>query len=182
MSIKKKLENIGLKFSESYIKGSSFLFPDGSWLNCYEQDDKWLLMSHYRLDLIILQSCLLDEEEARKLIELNAKIDGETPRPRFLAMQHRLIKYTDNVCVINNGAQFYIDGNFIDLPQEMPSGKQLEQLIIYLDNIIYTNPVHKRVLDVSLNNEVVSFNLDEVIAEDIIKEIRKLYARQNLHS
>ena len=36
-SIKKKLEELGVIFSESYTKGSSFLLSDGTYLNLTDQ-------------------------------------------------------------------------------------------------------------------------------------------------
>ena len=169
--LKQKLEELGFKFSDTYGASSGYLLEDGSFLNLQYQEPLHSTdrVYHGMLDRYIQRNNLIEN-----LDKINYK---STPgkRPRFLAPGNdRLLRYTDNACTLNNGAAFMCEGVFIDLPPVMPKGKQLEQLTLWIDNLHYANN-HKNHLDVSLEDEIRHFHLDEDSTDDIIKEIKKLY-------
>lgn len=169
-SIKQKLEELDIKFSESYTKGSSFLFSDGSFCNMCDQGG--IGIAHHNLDTFIIYNQLITDNEYKEIKEDNQK----RKRPYFIAtMQERILRYTDNVCVLNDGSNYNWENCYIDLPPEMPKGKQLEQLTFWIDDRHYKNPVNKRRLDISLESIVKTFNLDQDSTDEIIKEIKKLY-------
>lgn len=169
--LKQKLEELGFKFSDTYGASSGYLLEDGSFLNLQFQEPLHTRdrCYHGMLDNYIRKNNLVDNYESY-LTHLGPK------RPRFLAPGNdRILKYTDNACTLNDGKAFICEGVFIDLPPKMPEGKQLDQLILWIDNLHYKSYFNKKHLDVSLENEVRHFNLDEYSTDDIIKEIKILY-------
>lgn len=167
--LKQKLEELGFKFSDTYGASSGYLLEDGSFLNLQFQEPLHTRdrCYHGMLDNYIKKNNLVDNYESY-LTHLGPK------RPRFLAPGNdRILKYTDNACTLNDGKAFICEGVFIDLPPKLPKGKQLEQLTLWIDNLIYKN--EKRHLDISLEEKLLHFELDETTTDDIIKEIKKLY-------
>ena len=177
-SIKNKLIENQIIFSLQFTKGASFLLPDGSFCNINEQiiendtgrTEKW--WAHYQLDRFITSRAIISEDDAKKI-----HLDNTAgKRPSFIiSLQERILRYTDNACVLNDGSNYEWENCYIDLPPEIPKDKQLEKLILWLDDRHYYNPANKRRLDVSLNSEIKTFNLNQDSTDDIIKEIRKLY-------
>ena len=172
--LKQKLEELGFKFSEVPGKSSSYLLEDGSFLNLQYQEplntrDR---VYHGMLDRYIQRNNLIDKEKIDKIKNhFSAKL-----RPRFLAPGNdRILKYTDNACTINDGSAFLCEGVFCDLPPKCPTGKQLEQLTLWIDYLHYNDRYGKKHFDVSLETEVRHFQLCEDSTDDIIKEIKKLY-------
>ena len=170
--LKQKLEELGFKFTDNYGASSGYLLEDGSFLNLQYQEPLHTndRVYHGMLDRYIQRNNLIEN-----LDKINYK---STPgqRPRFLAPGNdRLLRYTDNACTLNDGAGFMCEGVFIDLPPKMPTGKQLEQLILWIDYLHYNNRYGKKHLDISLEDEVRHFCIDEDSTDDIIKEIKKLY-------
>ena len=180
-SLKKKLEDLGIKFSESFSKGSSFLLSDGSYINMIEQEQfsrekKNRSVAHHLLDRFIISEKLITDEEYTEIHRLNKM----RKRPYFvIALQERILRFTDNACVLNDGSNYGWENCYVDLPGTMPSGKQLEALIIWLDDRHYNNPPYKRRLDISLDDVLKTFNLDIDSTDDIIKEIKKLYRERD---
>ena len=166
--LKQKLEELGFKFSDTYIGSSGYLLEDGSFLNLQYQEPLQTRdrVYHAMLDRYIQRNNLIENYKLSYSIK---------QRPHFIAPGNdRILRYTDNACTLNDGSAFMCEGVFIDLPPKMPEGKQLEQLILWIDNLHYMNRT-KRHLDVSLETDVKHFQLDEDSTDDIIKEIRKMY-------
>ena len=188
-SIKKKLEELGVIFSESYTKGSSFLLSDGTYLNLTDQCSEEVVdnplpfknkrtIYHGMIDDFIKKKQILSDEDIKIVKDNNITKGG--PRPRFLVFgNERVLRNTDNACTINDGTNYGFENVYIDLPPEMPKGNQLEKLILWLDDRHYNNPINKRRLDVSLEAKVISFNLDIDSTDEIIIEIKKLYINKN---
>lgn len=170
--LKQKLEELGFKFSDTYGSSSGYLLEDGSFLNLQYQEPLGTRdrCYHGMLDRFIQRNNLVDNyDKYKNSIPLRQ-------RPRFLAPGNdRILKYTDNACTINDGSAFLCEGVFIDLPPVMPKGKQLEQLILWIDYLHYRANIGKNHLDVSLEDEVRHFHLDEDSTDDIIKEIKRMY-------
>lgn len=172
--IKQKLEEHNIKFSESYLKGSSFLLSDGTYCNLIEQDELGTnkFLAHHMLDRYIVDKNIITQEQRDEIRRENEK----RKRPYFIiSLQERILRYTDNAITLNDGSNFGWENCYVDLPNEMPKDKQLEKLILWLDDRHYKNPKNKRRLDVSLEDNVITFNLDNDSTDDIIKEIKKLY-------
>ena len=168
--LKQKLEELGFKFSDTYTASSGYLLKDGSFLNIQYQEPLQARehVYHGMLDRYIQRNNLIEDYD--QYIQHFGR-----SRPHFIAPGNdRILRYTDNACTLNDGSAFMCEGVFIDLPPKMPEGKQLEQLILWIDNLHYMNRT-KRHLDVSLETDVKHFQLDEDSTDDIIKEIRKMY-------
>ena len=173
-SLKKKLEDLGIQFTNSYTRGSSYILSDGTFCNLAIQENfsQQRVVAHHVLDRFINDNKLITEEERAQIKEFN----DSKGRPYFIiALQERILKYTDGACVINDGTNFNWENCFVDLPEEMPKGKQLDTLIMWLDEMHYKNPSNKRRLEIGLDKKFKTFNLDEDSTDDMIKEIKRLY-------
>ena len=169
--LKQKLEELGFEFLDTYKTSAGYLLEDGTFLNL--QNQKVLgtgnKACHGMLDAYIQNNNLIKDFDQYKNY-------NKSFRPKFIAWGNiRILRYTDNACTLNDGSAFITEGVFIDLPPKMPEGKQLEQLILWIDNLHYRKAFNKRHLDVSLENEVKHFELDQDSTDDIIKEIKKMY-------
>ena len=175
-SIKNNLIELGIKFSESFTKGSSFLLSDGSYCNLNEQKEKFKgYVYHGQLDDFIINNKLLNESDI-SMVKKNNLIER---RPEYLVIgNQRILRFTDNACTLNDGNHYNWENCYIDLPENMPKDKQLEQLILWIDNLHYNNSM-KRKLDISLKNTVITFDIDKDATDDIIKEIKKLYRERD---
>ena len=74
-----------------------------------------------------------------------------------------------------------MDNCYLSLPPEKLSNKQLDALTLYIDNLYYNSKDYlhynsKKPLYVDLDEDFREFNLDEDSTDDIIKEIKRMYA------
>ena len=160
-SLKEKLINLGLDVSKAYKKGSSFLLSDGSFLNAST-------LNHFYVDAQIIENNLISSE-LNNLIQLKTSFNNH----KKLHFYERILKYTDNACVLQSGDNMNWEWPYIDLPPEPLTNIQYEKLTEYIDWLHYNS--QKRRFDVSLDLELLEFNLDKDSTDDIIKEIKNLY-------
>lgn len=174
-----KLKEKGFIFSDKYFKNSSYLFPDGTFLNLDEQKIKIdaeisnnvnEFHCHSDLDSYIKFREILDRETINKLKQQRGSYDA----PSCVAFCNiEILKFTDNVIVLNSGVYKFYDGNYIDLPPKELTIKQYEALTTYLDELSYTKPLKK--LQVAKRDKVIKYELTPEEVDNIIKEIKKLY-------
>ena len=170
MKLQQKLIDKGLKFSDTYFEGASYLFSDGKYLNLKDCGESSLRF-HGALDKYIINNNLLEESELKNIESKRNPLN----KPYYIPFGYeRILRYTDNTIALNNGEAFRFDNCFIDLPPKKITNKQYEQLTLYIDDLQYKNKT-KRNLDIGLDSQLLSFNLDEDATDDIIKEIKKLY-------
>lgn len=171
--LKKQLIEKGIVFSNTFNLGASFLFGDGSFLNVKEQDSKLTLIPcscHSTIDKFIIDNKLLSEE----VIDEYRKKHYNQNSPFYITSNnHRMLRYTDNVVILNNALAFKFENCFIDLPPNDLTKEQYDALTLWLDDVHYKGPREK--ISVSLEETYTSYNLKEYTTDDIIKEIKKLY-------
>ena len=169
-SIKQKLIDLGFKFDDSYSTGSSYLLNDGTFLNLKDCKN-YSFPFHGSFDKFIIRKNIISEEDVHLLND----IKGKTGKPWYVPWGYeRVLRYTDNAIAMNDGEYRKFDNCFVDLPPNEISNKQIEKLTLMLDALHYNN-VSKRKLDVGLDDNLMTFNLDEDSTDDIIKAIKKLY-------
>ena len=123
--LKQKLEELGFIFSNSYSTSSAYLLEDGSFLNLqYQKPLKNNNQAyHLQLDNYIKKNNLIDPILYNEYLQDNPKI-------KPFRGGNRILLYTDNACVLNDGEFAFFESFFLELPPKMPAEKQLEQLII----------------------------------------------------
>lgn len=166
--IKEKLKDLGISFSDNYVKGPSYLFPDGSYLNLIDQDREKCYGCHSFLDKFIKDNIHIDKD----IKDMMRKYPQNRNISRYM-VSDRILMYTDNAIVLNDGCNFKSDGCFISLPPERLTTKQLDALTLYIDDLHYKGI--KKDFYMDLGEEFRSFNLSEDSTDDIIKEINRLY-------
>ena len=177
--LEEKLKELGFKFTNKYTSSSSYIMQDGSFLNLNEQYDILYKFNktyrnnyHGQLDKFIKINKLLSDEDFNKLDEIQLE-DVKNNHYYYIAKSNcRYLKFSDNAITINAGTGHW-ENCYIDLPYANLSSKQYESLTTWLDELVYTN--NKRNLAISLDSKFKEFNLDDVIVDDIIKEIKRMY-------
>ena len=167
-SLKSELEKLNINFSDQWEAGPSYLFPDGSFLNIIIFKKSNTSINHEYADSFINSHNLIEESLKDELLqkELN-NLDKK------LHFKERILKHTDNACVLQSGDELAWEWPYVDLPLEPLTNAQYEKLTEYIDWLHYNSP--KRRFDVSLDIDLLEFDLDKDSTDSIIKEIKKLY-------
>ena len=180
--IREKLEEKGLVFTDEFLKGAAYLFPDGKYLCLVNTKNKELLLDdhdrpgpvgHYSADWFIKRNDLLEPDSINAILAYNDTLDKS---PGTNRLQERLLEHTDGAIVVNDGTNWFWETAYVDLPPaHKPTEEQLQALTLWLDNCIYRKVDKFNVSIGSTLKEYYTDRYSEVSVDDIIKDIRNLY-------
>lgn len=181
--IRHKLEEAGFEFTDTYFRGSGFLFPDGKYLNLASDTNRSALkefvgkvgcVAHHQLDRYIRDHNLISQDEYDEIRGYNLTLK----KPYFIcALQDRIVEHTDNAIVVNDGTNYRWENCYIDLNVfARPTEAQFKQLEMWIDNIIYSQAPK---LDIGFGEHITSYEIGDegYTTDEIIKEIKKLYRK-----
>lgn len=176
--LEQKLKNNGFVFSNECTSSASYIFEDGSFLNLNEQSSKFEGPNkiknyfHGLMDTYIKENNLLTSEELNELKTKQFEEYSRYNKPFIAMSNYRFLKSTDNAIVINTGSGHW-ENCYIDLPATRPTQQQLNSLTTWIDSLTFKS--NKRCLWVSRDELLIEYDLDKVIAENIIFDINKIY-------
>ena len=169
-----KLKELGIKVTKNIPKGSTILFPDGYFLDLYENRDKIIQSTrhhliHFDIERFILENKLFDYVQyAEKAPERMFKLPG---------CNKKILLVSDNAIYLQDGTNWDFENCYIELPKEKLTEAQEKALLLWLDNLRYTTKLKNGELQVVKEAKVLYFDLYDtnLIAEDILKKIKMLY-------
>jgi len=179
--IQEALEKSGFIFENVSSHGSSYIFPDGRYLNLANNEEKITellgnrghVMAHHLLDRCISKLNLISEENMDLIRDYNDTLD----KPHIkIILQQRVAEHTDKAIVLNDGTNFGWENSYIDLPVTgKPTTEQLNTLTLWVDGVMASS---QEQLDVGYGSKVTSYRIKEdnhPMTDDIIKNIKKIY-------
>ena len=165
MAIYNTLVNENLIFVTNPPRGTSYIMPDGKYLDmiaskellfapeCGNRD----IITHPTLDFYCLINNLVDKH------------------------YYKVLMHTDNAIALNDGFNFKGEHAYFVLPETKPTTSQYTSLLNWLDYIMTISPTvqiedeRKRIQQVFVFQKLDN---DGWLPEDIIKEIKRRYSEQ----
>lgn len=168
--IYEKLLELGFKFTKNPPKGSTMLFPNGDFLDLYENREllglktKREQLIHHDLEDLLLKKGICSYKDCAERLT--------TP-----GCNKKLFISTDNAIYMQDGTNWYFENCYLELPKERITEEQEKSLLLWLDNLFYNVKLKNKELQVVKDKRIIYFNYNdkEFISEDIIKKIKMLY-------
>lgn len=165
MAIYNDLKNTQLVFSNSYVQGASYIMNDGKFI-----------------DFRSSNNLLLSPEQENRTRATHIDFDRYLIVNEFInteKKQHKLLVNSDNAIAINDGSNFTVEKPYFVLPPNKPTNAQFSALLNWLDYLTTISDlvqIENTTKNVSQRFYFKKQENDGWLTDDIIKEIKKMYA------
>ena len=162
------LKEWGLTFEFTPYEGSSYIFPNGEFLNL-NQEKNW-----EKVDLKNVIAHTFFDEFIIKVFDRKLKNISFKTQPKFI-IQRKILQFTDNTIVLNDGQPYKFNNCYIDLPKTEITARQWNSLLLWLDRLCLNNK--SKELSVAIDTNVLTLNINEYISDDLLKIIKRFYSQ-----